>query len=119
MRFYQAKVGGSPYGTLGSLVLEHVYYGDQLDAKAFDTPAMHSAVLAQQTASGAWYILNSPLFGEWLETDRSAGRSHFQFRLRWQVETDGDGKEDYASIESSNNFFGTGNFPALIVTYTQ
>ncbi len=119
LRFYQARVGGGPYENLGNLVAEHVYYGDQLDGRAFDTPALHSAVLAQQTASRAWYILNSPLFGEWLETDLGASRSHFQLRLRWQVETDGDGKEDYVSIESSDNFYGTGNFPVLIVSYTQ
>lgn len=119
LRFFQVRVGGIPYTTMGNLVLEHVYYGDQLDERAFDTPVMHSAVLAQQTANRAWYILNSPLFGEWLETDLRAGRSHFQLRLRWQVETDGDGKEDYASIESSDNFHGTGNLPTLIVNYTQ
>lgn len=119
LRFFQARVGGTPYESMGNLVLEHVYYGDQLTGGAFDIPALHSAVLDRQTQARAWYILTSPLFGEWLETDLMAGRSHFQLRLRWQVETDGDGKEDYVSIESADNYYGSGNFPTLIVDYTQ
>jgi hypothetical protein len=38
-------------------------------------------------------------------------------RVRWERETDGDGQEDWSSIESPENFFGTGNAPKLTVTY--
>ena len=68
---------------------------------------------------GAWYILGSAPVSEWLAVDIADGRPHFQLRLRWEVELDGDGKEDYASFESANNFYGTGLAPTLIVTYTQ
>ena len=118
LRFYQAKVGGDPYTKLGHLILDHVRYGNRLDDSAFDTPAMQSAVLAQQTLPNAWYIFNSPLFNNWLEEDLAAGQSKFQVRLRWEQETDGDGKEDYSGIESADDFFGTGNAPQLIVTYS-
>lgn len=118
LRFYQAKIGGDPYPKLGHLILDHVYYGNRLDDSAFDTQALESAVLAQQTLPNAWYVFNSPLFNNWLEQDLAAGRSKFQVRLRWEQETDGDGKEDYSGIESADNFFGTGNAPQLIVTYS-
>jgi pSer/pThr/pTyr-binding forkhead associated (FHA) protein len=117
LRFYQAKVGGDPYGKLGSLVLDHVDYGDSLDANDFGTPAIDSAVLGQQRESGAWYVLADRTIVDWLEKDLSAGRPRFQARMRFGQETDGDGNEDFSGIESANNFFGTGNAPQLIVTY--
>ena len=49
--------------------------------------------------------------------DLAAGRDRFQVRLRWAQETDGDDREDYASMEPGNNYFGTGNIPVLVVTY--
>lgn len=117
LRFYQVKVGGDPYGKLGSLVLDHVDYGDNLDASDFDTPAIDSAMLGQQTASGAWYVLADRTIAAWLEKDLAAGRPRFQARLRFVQEVDGDGYEDFSGIESANNFFGTGNAPQLTVTY--
>jgi pSer/pThr/pTyr-binding forkhead associated (FHA) protein len=119
LRFYQAKVGGDPYTKLGRLILDHVDYGSSLDDSAFDTPALDSAILAPQPSLDAWYAFGSPLFDDWLEKDLAAGRTRFQLRLRWEQETDGDGREDYAGIESADDFFGTGNAPELTVTYTQ
>ncbi|MFC2036665.1 FHA domain-containing protein [Chloroflexota bacterium] len=117
LRFFQAKVGGDPYGKLGNLVLEHVDYGSSLDASAYDTAAMDSAMLAQQPNPGAWYILSDPTLADWVGKDLAAGRSRFQLRLRFAQETDGDGEEDYTGIESADNFFGTGNIPVVIVSY--
>jgi hypothetical protein len=118
LRFYQVKVGGDPYTKLGSLVLDQVDYGSLLDESAFAAPAIHSAVLGRQTAPRAWYVFNSTLFDEWLEQVLAAGGNRLQLRLRWEQETDGDGLEDYAAMESGDNYFGTDNAPELIVTYT-
>lgn len=117
LRFFQAKVGGDPYGKLGNLVLEHLDYGTSLDASDFDLPAMDSAMLAQQPASGAWYVLADRTIAAWVQKDLDAGRTRFQVRLRFAQEKDGDGQEDFAGIESSDNFFGTGNIPLLVVNY--
>jgi pSer/pThr/pTyr-binding forkhead associated (FHA) protein len=119
LRFFQARVGGDPYGKLGSLVLDQVDFGSSLDQSAYNAPAINSAVLAQQTQPGTWYVLSSPLFTSWLEQKLAEGGSRIQFRLQFQQETDGDGKEDYVSIESTDNFLGSGNEPELIVTYTR
>lgn len=119
LRFYQAKVGGDPYAKLGNLILDHVDFGSSLDASDFDLLAQDSAVLAPQPNGRSWYVFNSSLFDNWLEKDLAAGQPRFQLRLRWQTETDGDGLEDYAGIESADDFFGTGNLPQLIVTYTR
>jgi hypothetical protein len=119
LRFFQAKVGGDPYVKLGNLILEHVDYGSSLDASAFDVPALNSTRLDQQTSPGAWYVLADRTIAAWVGNDVAAGRPHFQVRLRWTQEVDGDGKEDFAGIESGDNFFGTGNVPQLVVTYGQ
>lgn len=117
LRFFQAKVGGNPYGKLGNLIIDHVVYGSKLSDNAYHVPALESAVLPQQTAPASWYILSDPTLNAWVQNDLAAGRATFQVRLRFMQETDGDGQEDYLGIESGNNFFGTGNVPQLIVTY--
>jgi hypothetical protein len=117
LRFFQAKVEGSPYQKLGNLVLEHVNYGASLGRPAFDTPALDSMALSPQPSSGTWYVVAGRDLAGWIEQDLAAGRERFQVRLRWAQETDGDNQEDYASMEPGNNFFGTGNVPVLVVTY--
>ncbi len=119
LRFYQVRVGGDPYGKLGRLVLEHVAYGDRLTDAAFHVAPMDALVLAPQTGRRSWYVVASPVLAEWIAEDRAAGRNRLQVRLRWEQETDGDGREDWASIESPENFFGTGNAPELKVTYAR
>jgi hypothetical protein len=117
LRFYQVRVGGDPYGKLGRLVLEHVAYGDRLTDAAFHVAPMDALVLAPQRERRSWYVVASPALAEWIAEDRATGRNRLQVRVRWEQETDGDGREDYASIESPENFFGTGNAPELTVTY--
>jgi hypothetical protein len=117
LRFFQVQVQGDPYGKLGSLILDHVDYGSRLSYPAFDVPAMNIATLPQQTAPNVWYITTSGVVGDWLQEDLQLGRDRFQLRLRFSTESDGDGLEDYAAIESGDNFLGTGNLPLLVVTY--
>lgn len=119
LRFYQAKVGGDPYSKLGNLVLEHVDYGDRLSETAFGTAALGATMLPPQMNAGAWYVVSGPTVISWVQDDLANGRARAQFRLRWQQELDGDGREDYAGVESGNNFFGTGNFPVLTVNYSR
>jgi hypothetical protein len=116
LRFFQAKTGGNPYGKLGNLVLDHVDYGSSLTDGAFDAPAMDSVALPPQVEPGSWYVVSRGI-ADWVRADLAAGRGRSQFRVRWAQESDGDGIEDYAGIESGNNFFETGNFPQFIVTY--
>jgi hypothetical protein len=117
LRFYQVRVGGDPYGKLGRLMLEHVAYGDRLTDAAFYVEPMDTIVLEPQTERRSWYVVTSPALAEWIAEDRATGRNRLQVRVRWLQETDGDGREDYVSIESPENFFGTGNAPELTVTY--
>lgn len=117
LRFFQVRVGGEPYRKLGRLVLEHVVYGDRLDDAAFHVAPMDALTLEPLTARRTWYVVSAPRLREWIAQDRASGRHRLQVRVRWEQETDGDGLEDYVSIESPENFFGTGNAPQLRVTW--
>jgi hypothetical protein len=115
LRFYQKAVEGNPYG-LGGLVLEHVVYGDSLDASAFDVPALDSVALDRQTEAGAWYVVTDDALARWLMEDLASGRT-LQLRLRFSQETDGDGEEDYVGIEGRRTAIGERRYPQLTVTY--
>jgi len=117
LRFYQVNVTGTPYAKLGNPLILHVDYGAALDDAAFDTPVLHSAILAPHTGSGEWYIITSTTIANWIEDDLAAGRTRFQVRLQFTTETDGDGVQDTISLESGDNYFGTGNLPQLTITY--
>jgi hypothetical protein len=117
LRFYQGAIEGDPYGKLGNLLLEHVVYGDQLDANAFSTPALNSAALAKQTSPNSWYVLADDAIAEWVANDLASGRSRTQLRLRFAPETDGDGEEDWIAVEPGGGVLGSSKSPQLTVTY--
>jgi len=117
LRFLQKRIVGDPYAALGNLILDHVVYGDRLEGSAFDTPAMHSGTLAQQTEEAAWYIVSDPGFISWLQGDLDEGRSRLQLRLRFAQELDGDGEEDWIAIEPGGGSLGNRSAPQLIIVY--
>ena len=104
LRFYQVSVTGTPYAKLGNLLLQHVDYGSTLNDAAFDTPVLHSAILAPHTGAGEWYDITSNTIGDWIEGDLAAGRTRTQLRLQFSTETDGDGLQDTVSFESGENY---------------
>jgi hypothetical protein len=119
LRFYQVDVTGAPYAKLGNLLLKHVDYGSVLTNAAFDTPELHTTPpLTMHTGPGEWYTITWVTLGDWVESDLAAGRTRTQLRLQFSTETDGDGLQDSVSIESGDNYFGTGHVPQLTITYT-
>jgi hypothetical protein len=117
LRFYQSEVNGDPYGKLGDLVLEHVNYGTSLGESAFGTPAIDSATLADRVPAGQWYILGGDTLTAWIQKEIGAGQTRFQLRLRFSVETDGDGQEDWVAIQPGGSFLGSSQAPLLSVTF--
>jgi pSer/pThr/pTyr-binding forkhead associated (FHA) protein len=117
LRFYQSEVTGDPYSKLGGLVLEHVNYGSRLDDNAFNTPAVDSAKLGDQLPAGQWYILGGPALVSWIQGDVDAGQGRTQMRVRFSIETDGDGEEDWIAIQPGGSFLGSSKAPVLVITY--
>ncbi|MEJ2211044.1 MAG: CARDB domain-containing protein [Anaerolineae bacterium] len=113
--FYQRTIQGDPYQTLGNLVLDQVDYGPSLGDDAYDTPALHSAVLTQMTSANSWYALADPTLSSWLVDSLADGRSRFQLRLRFTQETDGDNDQDLVIIEPGEG--PPGLAPRLTIVY--
>jgi hypothetical protein len=118
LRFYQVVFDGDPYAKLGTLVLQHMDYGDSLDGTDFQLAELDSLNLTPQTAPGSWYAVSTADLVSWVADDLNAGRSRTQFRLRFTTDADGDGVVDMVRIESGNNDRGTGNVPQLVIVYT-
>ena len=117
LRFYQSKVIGDPYGKLVGLVLELVSYGSSLDDRAYNASAMGSLSLSPLPGAGQWYMIGDAALANWVQSMVAAGQSSFQVRLRFSVETDGDGEEDWISIQPGGSFLGSSKAPALAITY--
>ena len=117
LRFYQKTIQGEPYGKLGSLMLDQVDYGSSLEPGAYDLPALDSAALATLPSPNSWYVLSDPLITSWVQSTLENGRPRFQLRLRFAQETDGDGEEDWVSIEPGGGILSSPNAPQLTITY--
>jgi hypothetical protein len=117
LRFYQSKVTGDPYDKLVGLVLEQVSYGSSLDDRAYSAPARGSLPVSPLPSAGQWYMLDEPTLVSWVQSDVAAGQSQFQVRLRFSVETDSDGLEDWISIQPGGSALGSSKAPVLVITY--
>lgn len=117
LRFYQVRVTGAPYGKLGGLVLEQVRYGSSLDDAAYSTPAQGSLPLSPVESAGQWYTVADGALVNWVQGEVAAGQPHFQLRLRFSIESDGDGEEDWIAIQPGGSFLGSSRAPALVITY--
>ena len=117
LRFYQSKVTGDPYGKLVGLVLEQVSYGSSLDDRAYNAAARGSLSVSPLSSAGQWYMLADPRLVSWVQSDVATGQGQFQVRLRFSVETDSDGLEDWISIQPGGSALGSSKAPVLVITY--
>jgi hypothetical protein len=117
LRFYQREIHGDPYGKLGGLVLNHIYFGSSFEPSAYDTPAFDALTLGMQASPGSWYSFSGPTMVAWAESGLAAGRSFLQLRLQFGQEVDGDGQEDWIAIGAGNGLSRPLESPQLIITY--
>lgn len=116
LRLYQVKVVGSPYSVGGALKIDHLNYGDTLEAADYSAPALLSS----------FATLSSSPVAEWKEVDvtasikddMDAARSKSQYRIHFVTENSGgDVTGDFVYFESSDNSESTGNTPQLVIKY--
>lgn len=114
LRLDQFVVVGTPYGALGSVVVDHLVY-DALDADDFASRALREGLgpLSSDATLGA----RSLDVTEAVAQDVALGRPRSQFRLRFApAGSDGDGQNDFASFaEAEAATAGGGQPPRLIV----
>jgi hypothetical protein len=113
LRLYQGQVEGTPYSSLGSLIVDHLDYGDSLGNEDLNASAISSNIgTLTSNATIEWKDL--PVTNA-LKSDISAGRSRSQYRLRFTTEA--TGADAWARFESGDNYLATGNLPQLVVKY--
>lgn len=113
LRLYQGGVEGTPYTSLGSLIVDHLDYGDSLGNEDLNASAISSNIgTLTSNATIEWKDL---LVTNALKADITAGRSRSQYRLRFTTEA--TGTDAWARFESADNYMGTGNLPQLVVKY--
>ena len=116
LRLFQVKVIGSPFSIMGNVKLDHLNYGDILNAEDYSTPAVLSSfnTLSKSNVS-EWKEIN--VMPE-VKDDLSNARPTSQFRIHFETETKGDNSTgDFVYFESADNSEGTGNLPQLLIKY--
>ena len=113
LRLYQTEVIGDPYGSLGSLKIDHLNYGDSLENADYNASSI-SASFATLTSNATieWKDVNVT---DRLKDDITNSRSRSQYRLKFATEA--TGADAWSRFESADNSVGTGNTPQLVVKY--
>ena len=119
LRLYQQQVDGTPYTSLGNVVVDHVSFGAVLQATEYLAAPLASAigVISSDTSRG-YKDLNVL---SRVTADIAAARSRSQFRIRFSnQDTNGDGVNDFAlftDAEMSCCNPGTTQPPHLVIAY--
>lgn len=113
LRLYQRTVTGTPYASLGNLMVDHLDSGTTLTADSYAGGNLYEASFASMGSNqiGEWKILDVT---KQVTKDRSLHTSS-QFRLHFATETKGGtAPGDIAEFSSANN---GSEAPQLIVEY--
>lgn len=115
LSLFQGSVVNDPYGTLGSLFVDKVVYGNVLEAGAYSRsgPAVPSVPFLSDATLGT----KSVDVTQQLASDMTAQRAQAQFRLRFTIELNSNGDSDQAIFRSAATAQTADQAPKLVVTY--
>lgn len=112
LRLYQKSVSGTPYSGGNKLIADHLDYGGTFENSDYNVSTISSNIgTLTENTTVEWKDLDVT---DAFKADRTAGRTRSQFRFRLSTETDGDGSEDFAYLDSSES---ASNTPQLVVKY--
>jgi hypothetical protein len=115
LRADQYVVFGTPYATLGTVLVDHLEYG-LLDETDFAARALQEGLgpFSKDASLGAKTVDVSAAVAQ----DLAVGRTRTQYRLRFSpTETDGNTQNDFASFaEADAAVTGQGQAPVVAVT---
>ena len=111
---HQIHVSGSPYTTLGALLVDQVVFGTVLEAGAYGrsfptsqgVPLSFDATLGPKVVDATMQV----------QADLAAGRTLSQWRLRFVLEGDGNTLADQADMGAPGTAAAPMH-PTLVVTY--
>jgi hypothetical protein len=114
LRLYQTNIEGGPFLQMGALKIDHLNYGDSVDANDYAVAALSSgfATIPQSTGN-SWKEIDVTAR---VKDDVANARSFSQFRIHFTTEKMGT-TVDFISFESTENTNKSGNAPQLLVDY--
>jgi hypothetical protein len=122
LQLAQCFIAGSPYASLGSIVVDHVPLMTTPDSAIYDTTAINAGIATLSTDSTL--TLKTASVTSAVAGDRAAGDTLIQFRLRFSTaDGNNNGISDYATFSADSALttlcapFATGHEPLLIVTF--
>jgi hypothetical protein len=122
LQLAQCFIQGSPYASLGSIVVDHVPLMTTPDSAIYDTTAISANIATLSTDSTL--TLKTATVTSAVAGDRAAGDTLIQFRLRFSIaDGNNNGISDYATFSADSTLttlcapYVTGHHPLLIVTF--
>ena len=114
LRLYQAAVDGTPYISLGNVIVDHVNYGNNLTGNDYNNLAITSNIGVLSTTGVIEY--KSLAVTTAVRNDLSVGRTRSQFRLRMSIQdADTDGTSDSVSFSDAEQSCCLGQPPQLLI----
>jgi hypothetical protein len=124
---WKSQINGAPYDNLedcipactitgASIMLEHLAYGNTLDAKAFDVASLETLGEIDNRfypSERASIDVSASVADDLTKRDERNNQS--QYRLRFPVDTNGNNQDDYVAFLTSD--VARDGFPRLIVDY--
>jgi hypothetical protein len=117
LRCTQGFVSGTPYSSLGSVVVDHMNYGATFPGSStYGANALLGNIGTLSADASLALKTCSVLIA--VNADRTASRTRSQFRLRWtNAEQNFDGQDSFARFVDAEGTGGMGGVPLLEVTY--
>jgi hypothetical protein len=116
LRVNQIFVTGTPYGSLGSVVADHVDYGATLDASDYNNATLLASSIGTVSVNTALGF-KSLFVTARVQADVAAPRPRAQFRLRFSgAESNNNGSGDYAQF-TDGEYALAASRPQLVVKY--
>jgi hypothetical protein len=112
----QEDADGDPFPTHGPVVVDHLVYGDTLDASDYSASALTAALgpFSTERSNG---LRNLDVTAQ-VKADLVAGRTRSQFRLRFSLlDSDNNGRTERVHFRDADNSEAATPPPVLVVTY--
>ena len=103
LKVFQASVSGDPFSSLGSVVVDHLTYGNSLDLADYTGGTLTSGFDTLSIDGVAGSRLISVL--QQVKADLAAGRQNTQYRIRFSTQDgDNDGISDAVLFRDEEDF---------------
>jgi len=114
LKIFQTQVVGSPFASKNKVVIDHLTYGESLDASDYSAPALISsfAKVSEDSKIG-WRQIDVSVQ---IKDDLENARTYSQFRIHLEDETKKT-SDDFVFFESAENIFGSKNLPELTISF--